>query len=934
MNSPGLAVISRRWRLLFVVTSLLTFFSTIQHASAALTIDPTVELAVRVTNQNAIVSWTGANSVPYQLESSSNLISWSNVGSLLTGTGASLSVTNPISGSRRFFRVKRVFPAADNSAVFNPASGLLTIVGDDQDNIITVSRSGDIILVNNGAIPITGGLATATNTVLIQVLGKAGNDQLTISTTGGVMPPGHLFGDTGNDTLNGGTMNDLLVGGAGDDILNGRQGNDQLFGGDGDDTFVWNPGDGSDLIEGGDGVDTLLFNGANVNENIGISANGFRVLFTRDVASIMMDLNGVEVVHYNAFGGTDTINVNPLTDTDVAQVIIDLAAIPGTSTGDSQTDTVNINGTSGSDTFNFSADNGAVVATSFGAEVRVIGGEINFDHFVVNGVGSDLVNINGSTNADTMTVTANGVYARANATGFTIPVDVTGSLALSVDGLEGDDNISCSGSLAVLNIPLRLDGGPGNDIIFGSNGPDTIFGGPGNDSINGSQGNDLIFMGDDNDTFNWNPGDGSDIVEGQSGFDTMVFNGANINENISLSANGARLLFTRDVANIALDVDGVERVNFTALGGTDNVTVNPLAGTAVTQVNISLASVIGTTNGDSAADTVTINGTAGADTFNFAADAGAVVATGTGAEIRVTAGEISLDHIVVNGVGSDLVNINGSTNADIMTVTGNGIYARANATGFTIPVDVTGSLALSVNGLEGDDNISCSGSLAALNIPLRLDGGPGNDIIFGSNGPDTIFGGPGDDSINGGQGNDVIFMGDDNDTFNWNPGDASDIVEGQTGFDTMVFNGANINENISLSANGARLLFTRDVANIALDVDGVERVNFNALGGADHVTVNNLSGTSVTNVNLNLAANGGGGDSAADVIIVNGTAAADAITVAVNSGGVDVTGLPAVVRITGSEAAFDSLVVNGLGGVDTFTVGGNVSTLINVTTNQ
>ena len=89
-------------------------------------------------------------------------------------------------------------------------------------------------------------------------------------------------------------------------------------------------------------------------------------------------------------------------------------------------------------------------------------------------------------------------------------------------------------------------------------------------------------------------------------------------------------------------------------------------------------------------------------------------------------------------------------------------------------------------------------------------------------------------------------MGAGDDTFVWNPGDGSDIVEGQDGNDTMQFNGANIDENIDLSANGSRLRLTRDVGNVTMDVNGVEKVNFNALGGADTITVNDLSGTDVT----------------------------------------------------------------------------------------
>ncbi len=48
----------------------------------------------------------------------------------------------------------------------------------------------------------------------------------------------------------------------------------------------------------------------------------------------------------------------------------------------------------------------------------------------------------------------------------------------------------------------------------------------------------------------------------------------------------------------------------------------------------------------------------------------------------------------------------------------------------------------------------------------------------------------------------------------------------------MVFNGSNVSEQISVSANGSRVRLTRDVANITMDLNGVENVDFNALGGA------------------------------------------------------------------------------------------------------
>ena len=51
----------------------------------------------------------------------------------------------------------------------------------------------------------------------------------------------------------------------------------------------------------------MLFNGANINEKIDISANGERVrCFTRDVANITMDLNGVEHIDFTRWAGPTT----------------------------------------------------------------------------------------------------------------------------------------------------------------------------------------------------------------------------------------------------------------------------------------------------------------------------------------------------------------------------------------------------------------------------------------------------------------------------------------------------------------------------------------------------------------------------------------------------------------------------------------------------
>src|SRR5690606_5856930 len=127
--------------------------------------------------------------------------------------------------------------------------------------------------------------------------------------------------------------------------------------------------------------------------------------------------------------------------------------------------------------------------------------------------------------------------------------------------------------------------------------------------FHGGDGNDVALLGAGNDAFVWNPGDDNDIIEGQSGTDTLLFHGSNAAEIIAISANGGRVTFFRDIANVLMDLDDTEVIHFVALGGADNILLNDLAGTDVTQIVIDLASLAGGVTGDAAADTLTLNAT-------------------------------------------------------------------------------------------------------------------------------------------------------------------------------------------------------------------------------------------------------------------------------------------------------------------------------------
>ena len=234
---------------------------------------------------------------------------------------------------------------------------------------------------------------------------------------------------------------------------------------------------------------------------------------------------------------------------------------------------------------------------------------------------------------------------------------------------------------------------------------------------------------------------------------------------------------------------------------------------------------------------------------------------------------------------------------------------------------------------DGNDVVRIDeGNGAFGDIPTTIDGGAGADTLAGGSGAELLLGGDGNDSIDGNRGNDVAFMGAGDDTFVWDPGDGSDVVEGQDGADTMLFNGAGGAEQVDLSANGNRLRFFRTQGTITMDTRGVERVDFNALGGADTVTVNDLTGTDVTSVNVDLAGTigGGAGDGSADRVIVNATNGNDSVTVTGDAGGVKASGLAATVGVLHSEGASDRLEINTLAGTDIVDSGGLAAGAIQV----
>src|SRR5688572_6212288 len=131
-------------------------------------------------------------------------------------------------------------------------------------------------------------------------------------------------------------------------------------------------------------------------------------------------------------------------------------------------------------------------------------------------------------------------------------------------GTDADENIlpgDISPTVTALVGPLTV----GADA-------DVIIAGGGNDRVNGGGGNDTLLLGAGDDRAIWNPGDGSDVVDGDTGADTMEFNGSAGNENMRVGPlTDGVVQLTRDLGNINMTLQNVERVGISAGAGDDSI---------------------------------------------------------------------------------------------------------------------------------------------------------------------------------------------------------------------------------------------------------------------------------------------------------------------------------------------------------------------------
>src|SRR4051794_1672513 len=837
--------------------------------------------------------------------------------------------------------------ASDKVALFADPTNLVIDVGEDGTADFTFARTAFT------AVSVTAG---------------GGDDEVRVQ--GLPLDGVTVDGGNGNDTLLGGPAAETLVGGTGNDLIDGNIGADTVSLGAGNDTVQWDPGDGSDVVTGDTGTDTLNFNGSNIGEDLSLVADGTHARFLRNVAAINMDLSAVEQFNVRTIGGADTMTVGDLAGTGVRGVNVDLASSGGDRDG--AADRVIVNGTDGPDRALLSTDQTTGIVEGLSVPVRATGMEtadtvtaalLGGDDTALasaaptgaaqvgvdGGEGTDSAPYNGPAGDDSIGIARNGPTTVAAFAPDAPTMDVAAVESLLVKGNTGNDTLAGQNGIGTLTA-LTLDGGSGDDTVRGGDGADTLLGGTGNDLVDGNIGADTVHGGSGNDHLQWDPGDGSDVVEGDGGNDTLDFNGSNAGEQISLLANGPRVTVFRNVANITLDVAGVEAAAVRTLGSADDVTVGDLTGTDLRSVAVNLAGFDG--NGDGAVDHVVAQGTNGPDRVTLGSDGATAVISGLAPVVRVTGAEsqdsataalLDGDDTILSsatptgearvdadgGPGTDTATYTGTTGDDQIGIARDGAaLVRTFAAG--APALGTSAVEeLVVKGGEGNDTLAGQNGIGTL-THLTEAGGDGDDVLRGGDGADLLLGGSGDDVIDGNIGADTARLGAGNDHFEWDPGDGSDVVDGQSGLDVQDFNGSNIGEDITVSPDANRhVRVTRNVGAITMDLANTEAFSLRALGGADNVTINALSGTPLETATVNLAGFDGTGDAAADTVTLNGTAKADHVNLTREGDRVVEFGLPTETFITGSEKANDSVHLNTLAGNDDVFVAPDVFDLIN-----
>jgi Ca2+-binding RTX toxin-like protein len=403
----------------------------------------------------------------------------------------------------------------DIFGLFSPAvSGIeaINLAGGGNRLNLTASRVRD--LSDTDVLRVIGG---ANDTLVFGDFGwsrSAVADGFVTLTNGGAtviasenLAPPVLLPTNGNDSLSGTNADDAVDLLAGNDTYIGLAGNDSVLGGLGNDSI--NGGNGADSLSAGEGNDIIF--GGNGSDSID-GGNGYDVIDYRDFsASLGISVDLAAGRANDGMGGIDTV--------------LGIEAV----FGGTQNDTMiggeggdNLFGSSGNDSLLGGAGND-VLQPSFGLDT-VIAGEGNDLIFI--SVGSQNDSIDGGNGTDALSFSG-------SSSNYSISIDLVAGRAN--DGL---------GSVYTLIGIENISSGSGNDTIIGNDGAESFLGGNGQDSLIGGSGNDTLNGGDGADTLVGGAGndwlystDGTDAIFGGEGDDVILVGNVTLADIFALFAS-------------------------------------------------------------------------------------------------------------------------------------------------------------------------------------------------------------------------------------------------------------------------------------------------------------------------------------------------------------------------------------------------------------
>jgi Ca2+-binding RTX toxin-like protein len=415
--------------------------------------------------------------------------------------------------------------------------------------------------------------------------------------------------------------------------------------------------------------------------------------------------------------------------------------------------------------------------------------------------------------------------------------------------------------------PVALNGGGGADTLTGSALGAVIRGGPGNDVMSG---------GAADDAFTWVPGDGSDTILGGAGSDVLAFVGAAAAEVFTVTADGAGFDFTRDVGAIVMDVEGVEILEVSTLGGNNSVTLNDLTGVAdLSSVILAMGDTDDVVNASAQANPAvglevfastgndTLIGSAGSDVLHGeegndslsglagidaldGGDGNDSINGGPGNETQQGgAGDDTFvwnpgdgSDTLVGGPGNDTMFFNGAAGNETFALGAQGAGFRFTRDLGGIAMNATEVEAIRLNALggndsatvedltgvasldtitfflgDGDDTASASAQANGA-IAFLVSGGNGNDTLTGSPNADVIGGGEGNDTIVGLAGVDLMDGGGGDDTITGGPGNEQNQMGGD-GDDTFIWNPGDGSDGLAGGPGLDTMLFNGSAGNEA-----------------------------------------------------------------------------------------------------------------------